>query len=77
MKVGVTDRRSDRDVQTFEVESKSYYDDFNPTRLSDNIAVLYLKTPIDLLGADNVNAACLPQCTDMFDHVFQNGTGTR
>jgi len=50
---------------------------FDSKRLSDDIAVLILDRPIDLLRNKGVNAACYPQCNNMFDYQFNNGTGVR
>ncbi len=50
---------------------------FNAKRLSNDIAVLILERPIDLVGTNGVNAACLPACNNMFDYKFGNGTGVR
>jgi len=51
--------------------------DFDPKRLSDDIAVLILDRPINLLRNKGVNAACYPQCNNMFNYRFNNGTGVR
>ena len=51
--------------------------DFNKKRLSDDIALLELKEPIDLIQNEGVNAACLPACNNMFHHTFANNTGVR
>merc|ERR1712113_57486 len=32
---------------------------------------------IDLLHTDDVNAACIPGCSNQFDYEFNNGTGVR
>jgi hypothetical protein len=60
---------------------------FNKTRLSHDLAVLKVATSkdrfgdvtgkIDLLQTDDVNAACIPGCSNQFDHQFSNGTGVR
>lgn len=50
---------------------------FNPKRLTDDIAVLVLERKIDLYRTDGVNAACYPACGNMFDYQFQNSTGVR
>merc|ERR1712183_411740 len=50
---------------------------FDPKRLSDDIAVLILDRPINLLRNKGVNAACYPQCNNMFNYRFNNGTGVR
>ena len=44
-------------------------------RLNDNIGMMFLVKPIDLIREDGVNAACLPACNNMFDHTFVNQTG--
>ena len=46
-------------------------------RLNDNIGMMFLVKPIDLIREDGVNAACLPACNNMFDHTFVNHTGRR
>jgi len=50
---------------------------FDKKRLSDNIAIMFLTTPLDLIREDGINAACLPACNNMFDHTFVNQTGVR
>ena len=65
--------------QEYTVRRIVKHPDFNPKRLTNDIAVLLL----DLddkdfdLNASNVNAACIPECDDMFNFQFRNGTGTR
>jgi len=49
---------------------------FSPGRLSNDIAILYTETDINL-NKPNVNTACMPSCRDQFSHRFQNGTGVR
>ena len=44
-------------------------------RVSDNIAIMFLEKPLDLIREDGINAACLPACNNMFDHTFVNHTG--
>jgi len=61
--------------------------DFDNIRLSHDLAVLKVATSkdrfgdvtgkIDLLQSDDVNAACIPGCSNQFSHVFPNGTGVR
>lgn len=60
---------------------------YNPDRLSYDLAVLKVETTsdgfggikgrIDLSSTDDINAACLPGCNNMFDFEFTNGTGVR
>jgi len=50
--------------------------DFHAGRLSNDIAILYTQTNINL-NKPNVNTACLPSCRDQFAHQFNNGTGLR
>merc|ERR1711997_99893 len=60
---------------------------YDRTRLSHDLAVLKVETKrdrfgdvtgkIDLLQSDDVNAACIPGCSNQFGHVFPNGTGVR
>jgi len=50
---------------------------FDKKRLSDNIGVMFLEKPLDLIREDGINAACLPACNNMFDHTFVNHTGVR
>lgn len=52
------------------------HDQFNPGRLSNDIALLFVDRPIDL-NHPYVNTACLPSCDNQFDFTFKNGTGTR
>lgn len=46
------------------------------TRLSNDLAILYVDREIDLRHP-MVNTACLPTCQDQFSHQFSNGTGVR
>ena len=46
------------------------------TRLSDNIALLYVDRDINI-NHPYVNTACLPSCDNQFDYIFSNGTGVR
>jgi len=60
---------------------------YDRTRLSHDLAVLKVETKrdrfgdvtgkIDLLETDDVNAACIPGCSNQFDYQFSNGTGVR
>ena len=60
---------------------------YDAIRLSYDIAVLKVVTrrdrfgditgKIDLQATEDINAACLPGCSNMFGHVFRNGTGVR
>jgi len=49
---------------------------FNPARLSNDIALLFVDRNINL-NHPYVNTACLPSCRDQFDFQFSNGTGVR
>jgi len=40
-----------------------------------NMHTMWVQEPIDLTGG-KANPACLPQCQNMFDFTFSNGTGT-
>merc|ERR1712172_170918 len=46
------------------------------TRLSNDIAILYVDRDINL-NHPYVNTACLPSCDNQFDYQFSNGTGVR
>merc|ERR1719446_399906 len=46
------------------------------TRLSNDIAILYVERDINL-NHPYVNTACLPSCDNQFDYQFSNGTGVR
>ena len=62
----------------YTVTQIAQHPNFDPVRLSDNIAVLKLEKAINLdAGDDQVNAVCMPNCNDMFDNTFNNGTGVR
>ena len=51
--------------------------DFDPKRLSDDIAVLILDRPINLLRNKGVNAACYPQCNNnVIIYLKFNSTST-
>jgi len=49
---------------------------FDPKRLSNDIAILRLTQRINL-NNPYVNTACLPSCDNQFDYQFSNGTGVR
>jgi len=49
---------------------------FDPKRLSNDIAILRLSQRINL-NNPYVNTACLPSCDNQFDYQFSNGTGVR
>ena len=50
---------------------------FNFQRSDYNLVTLFLDRKIDTAGG-KFNAACFPQCRDMFsDFTFRNGTGSR
>ena len=66
---------SSNDMQDLEVVKGYLHPDFDRRRLSDDIALLELKEPIDLIQNEGVNAACLPACNNMFDQTFANKTG--
>ena len=61
----------------YTVVKMTVHPDYNDRRFSNNLAVLLVDRAIDLLAHDEVNAACLPTCDDMFSFVFANQTGTR
>jgi len=61
--------------QEYTVSRLLKHPQFNPRRLSNDIAILYTQKPIQL--NNNVNTACLPSCRDQFSHKFSNGTGVR
>ena len=46
------------------------------TRLSDNLAILYVDRDINI-NHPYVNTACMPSCDNQFDYLFSNGTGVR
>ena len=60
---------------------------YNSKRLSHDLAVLKVQTrrddkgviqgKIDLTATDDINAACIPGCNDMFGYEFSNRTGVR
>ena len=49
---------------------------FNPARLSNDIAILFVDRNINL-NHPYINTACLPSCNEQFDFQFSNGTGVR
>ena len=61
----------------YTVTQIAQHPNFDPVRLSNDISVLKLEQPIDLDNTHQVNAACMPNCNDMFDNTFNNGTGVR
>ena len=46
------------------------------TRLSNDLAILYVDSDINL-NHNYVNTACLPASKEQFSFQFNNGTGTR
>merc|ERR1712012_378360 len=63
--------------EDFVVQRFVVHPNFNTKRLSDDIAVIILEKPINLVQKQGVNAACFPACSNMFEHEFNNGTGVR
>jgi len=63
--------------EDFVVSRFIVHPNFNKKRLSDDIAVIILEQPIDLVSKQGVNAGCFPACSNMFEHKFTNGTGVR
>jgi len=49
---------------------------FNPARLSNDIALLFVDRNINLFHP-YVNTACLPSCDEQFDFQFSNSSGVR
>ena len=76
-----------RRFKEYDVDDIITHPRYDPKRLSYDLAVLKVKTrrtgrggvrgKIDLTGTNDINAACLPGCDDMFDYQFHNGTGVR
>ena len=58
------------------VKSIIKHPQFDPKRLSNDIAILRLTQRINL-NNPYVNTACLPSCDNQFDYQFNNGTGVR
>jgi len=58
------------------VKSIIKHPQFDPKRLSNDIAILRLTQRINL-NNPYVNTACLPSCDNQFDYQFSNGTGVR
>jgi hypothetical protein len=86
-KVGKTEQLKVR-IRFTDLKKGNFEDDYNVAqfishpkfdkkRLSDNIAIMFLEKPLDLIREDGINAACLPACNNMFDHTFVNNTGVR
>jgi len=63
--------------EDFTVARFIVHPNYNSKRLSDDIAVIILERPINLVTQQGVNAACHPACGNMFDYQFNNGTGVR
>jgi len=63
----------------FTVSTIRVHPNYDPKRLNHDVAILFLEQRISLTGRNNrnVNAACLPQCSNMFSHRYNNGTGVR
>jgi len=62
--------------QEYEVDNFINAPRYNSRRLSNDVALLTLRSFVDL-SSPYVNTACLPSCRDQFDFTFSNGTGTR
>ena len=73
--------------QEYQVSDIRIHDQYDSDRLTYDLAVLKVETRsdgfggvrgrIDLTSTDDINAACLPGCDNMFDYQFNNGTGVR
>ena len=63
--------------QEYDVSRMRIHPDFSLATVVNNLAVLEIAKPIDLVTNKTVNAACFPACSGMFDFKFENGTGTR
>ena len=63
----------------FTVSTIRVHPNYDSKRLNHDVAILFLEQRISLTGRNNrnVNAACLPQCSNMFSHRYNNGTGVR
>merc|ERR1711973_813013 len=77
LKAGITSKQGSAFEKDYLVTQFLVHPDFDEKRLSDNIAILALDKPVNLVNDDNVNAACIPTCNNMFDHSFANNTGVR
>lgn len=51
--------------------------EYRDRRFINDVTILTLEKPINLLRHDGINAACIPTCDNMFGYQFSNGTGTR
>merc|ERR1711910_77687 len=79
-----TENTRHKEYQVSDIEIHPRYDS---DRLTYDLAVLKVETRsdgfggvrgrIDLTSTDDINAACLPGCDNMFDYQFNNGTGVR
>lgn len=73
--------------QEYQVSDIEIHPQYDSDRLTYDLAVLKVETRsdgfggvrgrIDLTSTDDINAACLPGCDNMFDYQFNNGTGVR
>jgi len=73
--------------QEYQVADWKIHPQYDADRLSYDLAVLKVETRadgfggvrgrIDLTSTDDINAACLPGCDNMFDYQFNNNTGVR
>ena len=73
--------------QEYQVSDIEIHPRYDSDRLTYDLAVLKVETRsdgfggvrgrIDLTSTDDINAACLPGCDNMFDYQFNNGTGVR
>jgi len=61
----------------FVVQTIRVHPNYNSGRLNHDVAILFLQQRIILNDSQHVNAACLPQCSNMFSHKYSNGTGVR
>merc|ERR1711971_699809 len=62
--------------EEYQVSRITKHPQFDPKRLSNDIAILRVNQRINL-NHPYVNTACLPSCENQFDHQFSNGTGVR
>jgi len=62
--------------EEYQVIKITKHHQFDPKRLSNDIAILRVNQRINL-NHPYVNTACLPSCDNQFEHQFSNGTGVR
>ena len=58
--------------QEYTVTKMRTHPNYDARNVYNNIAVLELERPINLVESNSINAACITNCKNMFDFKFPN-----